>query len=159
MLKNSNNTNDFLKQLDEYDEKRLQYMLNRPINTVEDAYENIIELERFIKYPHDNLQNVVARVHYKYNYICEKYGVEVLENGMKIYERNADISHYLGEEQIVEEILTNPVLSERLNYYRYHIEVPVPSNLVKYLRVYSYMVEQERIKERDEELKKGESKR
>lgn len=134
----------------ENDKKQLELILNRELNNKEDAYENIIEMERFLSYPHDNLPGAQQKIYEKYDVISRTLGKDILDKGIEI-SNSVKALHEMfvtidikNRGNIKNEIINNPDLASRLSYLRYHPEVASKQkgSIVEYEAVYSDMVEE-----------------
>lgn len=136
----------------ENDKKQLELMLSRELNSKEDAYENIVEMERFLSYPHDNLPDAQQKIYEKYDAISRALGKDILDKGIEISNADKALHEMLvtmdvkTKEKIKNEIINNPDLANRLSYLRYHPEVSSKQKgaIVGYEAVYSNMVEEVR---------------
>lgn len=136
----------------ENDKKQLELMLNRELNSKEDAYENIVEMERFLSCTHDNLPDAQQKIYEKYDAISQALGKNTLNKGIKIsnfvkslHETSMKMD-IKNKGNIKNEIINNPDLASRLSYLRYHPEVSSKQKgtIVEYQAVYSNMVEEVR---------------
>lgn len=135
----------------EQEEKRLEQMLRKELNSEKDAYDNIVELQTFLNYPHDNIPDVENRINEKLFYIQNILGKDVLDKGMQIYENDKALKEMYNTISIVdtvrlkEKILNNPILSKQLNDLRYNPEKSKKSTgrIVLYQAVFSKMIEEE----------------
>lgn len=134
----------------ESEQKRLEQILGKELNSEKEAYENIIELQTFLDYPHDYLPDAENKVNEKLFYIQNILGTDILNKGLQIYKSDKtlkEIHNTISIEErvkIEQEILKNPKLSEQLNYLRYNPEESEKQtgNIVNYQAVYSKMMEE-----------------
>ena len=136
----------------EFDKNTLEKILSRELTSKEDAYENIIEMERFLSSPHDNLPDVEQKIYAKYDAISRILGKDILDKGIEISNSNKALHEMLvtmdvkNKGKIEKEIINNPDLARRLSYLRYHPEISnkQKGTIVLYQAVYSDMVDEAR---------------
>lgn len=144
----------------ENDKKQLELMLSRELNSKEDAYENIIEMERFLSYPHDNLPDTEQKIYEKYDAIKKILGEDILNRGIEISNYDKTLHEMIvtmnvkTKGKIKNEIINNPNLANRLSYLRYHPEVSNKQKgaIVEYQAVYSDMVDEARTNDNAEKI-------
>ena len=133
----------------ECEEKRLEQLLNKELKSEKDAYENIVDLQTFLSYPHDYLPNAQSKINEKLAAIHNTLGADILNKGMQIYENDKllkDIYSNISIEdriKLEQEIMNDPSFSENLTYLRYNPEEAQKQTgkVVKYKAVYSKMIE------------------
>lgn len=153
--------NKYLDILADQERQKLEAMLDRELTSEEDAYENIVELQRFISYPHDDIPNAENKVNEKLFYIQEYLGQSILNKGISIYENEKfleEIIKTISVEEILrrqQRILNNAKLMEQLSALRYDIpeKKGLTREIVLDLAVYSKMVRETRQREYDEQIK------
>lgn len=132
------------------DQRKFDYMLGKELNSEKDVYENIIEIQRFLSYPHDHIPNAADMASQKFEAISKNIGADVLERGMEIAQMDQDLIKmqeampYKDREKMRNEIINNPNLANSLNYLRYN---PKEANkqsreIVGYQAVYAKMIEE-----------------
>lgn len=128
---------------------KLDKMVGRELKSDKDAFENIIELQRYLSYPHDNIPDAADKVYEKLIAIQDIFGADILERGMEIYEEDEmlnkmnDSMMLQDRLRIEQEIVNNPKLAEKLNYLRYNPELigKQRGKIFDYMAVYSKMTE------------------
>lgn len=131
-------------------QKELEQILGKSITSKIDAYENIIDLQTFLSYPHDIIPDAENKINEKLFYIQEALGHDVLNKGIQIYENDKflrDITTTLSlqdKNSLRQEILNNPKLSEQLNNLRYNPEKTKKQSgkIINLLAIYSNMVQE-----------------
>lgn len=131
-------------------QKELEQILGKSITSKIDAYENIIDLQTFLSYPHDIIPDAENKINEKLFYIQEALGHDVLNKGIQIYENDKflrDITTTLSlqdKNSLRQKILNNPKLSEQLNNLRYNPEKTKEQSgkIINLLAIYSNMVQE-----------------
>lgn len=131
-------------------QKELEQILGKSITSKIDAYENIIDLQTFLSYPHDIIPDAENKINEKLFYIQEVLGHDVLNKGIQIYENDKflrDITTTLSlqdKNSLRQKILNNPKLSEQLNNLRYNPEKTKEQSgkIINLLAIYSNMVQE-----------------
>ncbi len=144
-------------------QRELEQILGKSITSKIDAYENIIDLQTFLSYPHDIIPDAENKINEKLFYIQETFGYDVLNKGIQIYENDKflrDITTTLSlqdKHSLKQEILNNPELSEQLNNLRYNPEKTKKQSgrIINLLAIYSNMVQESK----DNEYKSNENER
>ena len=137
------------------EQKRLDQMLEKQITNEIDAYENIVELQNFLSYPHDTIPDVENKINEKLFYIQETFGHDVLNKGIEIYKMDKDSNAIYSTLSLQErvnlrqEILNNPELSEQLNNLRYDPEKTktLTGKIAILSAVYSNMIQESKSNE------------
>lgn len=137
-----------LEQITEKNERSLDIMVGKELNSKEDAYENIVELQRFLSYPHDDIPNAADKANQKFQAIESILGRDILQKGMEIAEVDANLISMTetmavqDRTKIESEIVKDPKLAEQLNYLRYNPQEAKKQTgeVVKYQAVYSKMI-------------------
>lgn len=112
----------------EREQKRLDYILGKEIKSETDAYENIVDLQTFLSYPHDYLPYAELKINEKLYNIQNILGPDILNKGIKIYENDKASKGFYScmtfEERckLEQEIINNPKLSQDLASLRYNPE-------------------------------------
>ncbi len=147
------------KQLED-SKKRLEQLLAKPLKSEKEVYDNIVQLKRFLSYPHDHIPDAENRINEKLYFIQQELGKDVLDKGIKMYElheaRQAMYTAISVNERvrIENEIVQHSALAEKLDEIRYNPEKykNLTGKYAIYLIVYCNMVERE-MDEREEEKK------
>ena len=155
-----------LEVIDEMNKNTLDFMLNKPLKSKEDAYENIIEMQRYLSYPHDDIPNAVESINSKYAAIAEHFGQDALEKGMKCAEIDEgliemyEVMPIKQRVQMEDRIMRDGKLAETLNELRYQPEKSenLTGEIVLYRAVYAHMVAGQREAENYQAEEKQEEK-
>lgn len=112
----------------EREQKRLDYILGKEIKSETDAYENIVDLQSFLSYPHDYLPYAEQKVNEKLYNIQNILGHDILNKGIQIYEYDKSLKEMYSTIpvekrcKLEQEIINNPKLSQDLAFLRYNPE-------------------------------------
>ena len=112
----------------EREQKRLDYILGKEIKSETDAYENIVDLQTFLSYPHDYLPYAELKINEKLYNIQNILGPDILNKGVKIYENDKSLKEIYNtipvekRYKLEQEIINNPKLSQDLASLRYNPE-------------------------------------
>lgn len=154
-----------VKEAQREDQRSLDFMLGKELNSKQDAYENIVEIQRFLSYPHDHIPNAADMASQKFEAISQNLGSDVLEKGMEI----AQMDQSLIEMQVSisvqdririrDEIINDQNLASDLNYLRYHPEEAKKQSgeIVWYQAVYAKMVEEIADRQNREQIQPAQS--
>lgn len=145
----------------EREQKRLDYILGKEIKSETDAYENIVDLQTFLSYPHDYLPYAELKINEKLYNIQNILGPDILNKGIKIYENDKASKGFYScmtfEERckLEQEIINNPKLSQDLSSLRYNPDKvkKLTGPIVDYLAVYAKMTEEAKDNEYDKHYK------
>lgn len=133
------------------EQRTLDYMIGKELNSKEDAYENIVELQRFLSFPHDHIPNVADIVSKKFEAISQLLGSDILEKGMEIAQMDQNLIKkqetmlFHDREKMQNEIINNPDLANYLKHLRYNPEEAKKQQIgeiVGYQAVYAKMIEE-----------------
>ena len=145
----------------EREQKRLDYILGKEIKSETDAYENIVDLQSFLSYPHDYLPYAEQKVNEKLYNIQNILGHDILNKGIQIYEYDKSLKEMYSTIpvekrcKLEQEIINNPKLSQDLAFLRYNPEESrkQTGGIVDYQAVYSKMTEKAKDNEYDRHYK------
>lgn len=134
----------------EREQKRLDYILGKEIKSETDAYENIVDLQTFLSYPHDYLPYAELKINEKLYNIQNILGPDILNKGVKIYENDKSLKEIYNtipvekRYKLEQEIINNPKLSQDLASLRYNPEESrkQTGEVVACQAVYSKMAEE-----------------
>lgn len=134
----------------EHEQKRLDYILGKEIKSETDAYENIVDLQTFLSYPHDYLPYAELKINEKLYNIQNILGPDILNKGIKIYENDKSLKEIYNtipvekRYKLEQEIINNPKLSQDLASLRYNPEESrkQTGEVVACQAVYSKMTEE-----------------
>lgn len=134
----------------EREQKRLDYILGKEIKSETDAYENIVDLQTFLSYPHDYLPYAELKINEKLYNIQNILGPDILNKGIKIYENDKSLKEMYSTIpvekrcKLEQEIINNPKLSQDLAFLRYNPEESrkQTGEVVACQAVYSKMTEE-----------------
>ena len=134
----------------EREQKRLDYILGKEIKSETDAYENIVDLQTFLSYPHDYLPYAELKINEKLYNIQNILGTDILNKGVKIYENDKSLKEIYNtipvekRYKLEQEIINNPKLSQDLASLRYNPEESrkQTGEVVACQAVYSKMTEE-----------------
>ncbi len=134
----------------EREQKRLDYILGKEIKSETDAYENIVDLQTFLSYPHDYLPYAELKINEKLYNIQNILGPDILNKGVKIYENDKSLKEIYNtipvekRYKLEQEIINNPKLSQDLASLRYNPEESrkQTGEVVACQAVYSKMTEE-----------------
>lgn len=134
----------------EREQKRLDYILGKEIKSETDAYENIVDLQTFLSYPHDYLPYAELKINEKLYNIQNILGPDILNKGIKIYENDKSLKEIYNtipvekRYKLEQEIINNPKLSQDLASLRYNPEESrkQTGEVVACQAVYSKMTEE-----------------
>lgn len=134
----------------EREQKRLDYILGKEIKSETDAYENIVDLQSFLSYPHDYLPYAEQKVNEKLYNIQNILGHDILNKGIQIYEYDKSLKEMYSTIpvekrcKLEQEIINNPKLSQDLAFLRYNPEESrkQTGEVVACQAVYSKMTEE-----------------
>ena len=85
----------------EREEKRLEQLLNKELKSEKDVYENIVDLQIFLSYPHDYLPNAKSKINEKL--------IKYIEAKIKERNKAKENKDYLLADSIREELLDQGV--------------------------------------------------
>ena len=139
----------------EREQKRLDYILGKEIKSETDAYENIVDLQTFLSYPHDYLPYAELKINEKLYNIQNILGPDILNKGVKIYENDKSLKEIYNtipvekRYKLEQEIINNPKLSQDLASLRYNPEESrkQTGEVVACQAVYSKMTEEAKYNE------------
>ena len=134
----------------EREQKRLDYILGKEIKSETDAYENIVDLQTFLSYPHDYLPYAELKINEKLYNIQNILGPDILNKGVKIYENDKSLKEMYSTIpvekrcKLEQEIMNNPKLYQDLTFLRYNPEESrkQTGEVVACQAVYSKMAEE-----------------
>ena len=134
----------------EREQKRLDYILGKEIKSETDAYENIVDLQTFLSYPHNYLPYAELKINEKLYNIQNILGPDILNKGVKIYENDKSLKEIYNtipvekRYKLEQEIINNPKLSQDLASLRYNPEESrkQTGEVVACQAVYSKMTEE-----------------
>ena len=112
----------------EREQKRLDYILGKEIKSETDAYENIVDLQTFLSYPHNYLPYAELKINEKLYNIQNILGPDILNKGIKIYENDKSLKEIYNtipvekRYKLEQEIINNQKLSQDLAFLRYNPE-------------------------------------
>lgn len=141
----------------ESEQQQLDQLLGKELNSKEEAYDNIVELQTFLSYPHDYLPYAENKINEKLYYIQTILGKDILDKGLEIFKFDQSAKQFYttlpleNRTKIQQEIINNPKLAEQLAFLRYHPEKSknINGKLADYLSVYCYMIENYKSENKD----------